>query len=85
MLTDKGYSSNVSFNASGMSETEGLSSGGFMGSDLDLGRFVAFAVFGIGLPSDTPSWFAFTFGIWQTIISLLLVAFIINSFWSGGS
>lgn len=83
LLTTSGYSSNITLNNSGISDTEGLTSGGFMGQGLNLGRFVVFAFFGIGLPSDTPTWFVYAFAVWQTILTLLLISFIISSIWNG--
>jgi len=46
-------------------------------------RFIVFVGFGIGLPSSTPSFFVTFFVIFQSIITILFLAFIISIFWDG--
>lgn len=83
-LSVAGYTQNISINSSGSSDVEDITDGSFMGAGLNLGRFIAFVSLGIGLPEGTPSWFVYTFAIWQSVLSILIVAFIINSIWGGG-
>ena len=45
-------------------------------TSIGIGDFLLFAGFGIGLPDDTPSWFTYTFAVWQSIITILFMAFL---------
>lgn len=73
-------------NASGFSGDE-IDSGGFFGGIVGVftavARFLGFVAFGIGCcGSDTPAWFTVIFVFWNTVITLLFIAFIINAFWN---
>lgn len=79
-----GYSTNA--NVSGMRgnlTAEESGTGGIFSVGVSVARFFGFVIFGVGLAADTPGWFALCFFLWETIISLLSVAFIVNSIWSG--
>ena len=69
-------------NDSDLSEDE-IDTGGLFGTGISFGRFFVFVAFGIGLPSDTPGWFITIFAIWQTIMTIYAVGFIIASIWNG--
>lgn len=43
-----------------------------------IGRFLGFVGFGIGLPPDTPGYVKFFFFLWNTMITTVLVAWIIS-------
>jgi len=45
---------------------------------------LGFMFFGIGLPSDTPSWFNWGFVLLQTLITVLMFFFVYDSVWGGG-
>jgi hypothetical protein len=83
-LTTAGYSQNISINSSGSSDVDDITEGSFMGAGLNLGRFIAFITLGVGLPEGTPLWFSVLWAAWQTILSVLILSFIINSIWGGG-
>lgn len=77
-----GYSSNIALNDSDLTSSE-IDQGGLFGTGVSFGRFFTLVSFGIGLPSDTPSWFAFLFGAWQTLVTIFTVGFVISSIWNG--
>jgi hypothetical protein len=35
------------------------------------------------LPASTPSWFAIMFAVWQTVVTIMSVGFVISSIWDG--
>lgn len=76
-----GYNTTISFNSSGITEDEQAT--GIFDVLPELGRFIAFVGFGVGLPSDTPSWFSTIFVLWQTLLTIFTVGFIISSIWDG--
>lgn len=77
-----GYSSNIELNESALSSGE-IDQGGLFGTGVSFSRFFTLITFGIGLPLDTPSWFLLMFGMWQTIVTIFSVGFIISSIWDG--
>ena len=80
-MTIGGLNSTVNINGSGISEDEQAT--GIFDVLPDLGRIIAFVGFGIGLPDTVPTAFAITFAIWQTLITVFTVGFIISSIWDG--
>lgn len=46
-------------------------------------KFFGFLAFGVGLPSGIPNVFSVGFAIFQTLITFLLIAFIVSSVWDG--
>jgi len=82
LFLENGYNSTININDSGLSSEE-TDSGGLFSSGVSLSRFFAFVTFGIGLPDDTPSWFSIIFALWQTILTVFTIGFIISSIWDG--
>jgi len=62
---------------------EGSFFGGIIGIATSVGRFLGFILFGIGLPSDTPSGFATFLIFWNTAITLTFIAWFVSLFWDG--
>lgn len=83
-----GYSSDpiTDINSSGFTSSE-IDDGGFftgiIGIATSLGRFFLLAVFGIGLPSDTPNYIQLIFSAWQVVVTIITIAIIISAFWDG--
>ena len=77
-----GFDTNVNLNDSELTSSE-IDTGGLFGSGISFGRFFTLIAFGVGLPADTPTWFAISFAVWQSIISVLAVGFVISSIWNG--
>lgn len=75
------YSSTININSSDITEDETAT--GVFDVLPDVGRFIAFVGFGIGLPEDTPEFFALTFALWQSFLTLFTIGFIISSIWDG--
>lgn len=48
-----------------------------------LARFVGWVFFGVGLPSDTPTFFSVPFVVFQVVVTILFIAFIISSIYNG--
>ena len=73
-------------NASGFSEDE-IDTGGFFSGLIGIGgavaRFFGFILFGFGLPDDTPQYAQTFVFFWNTIVTLLLIAWIVSIFWDG--
>jgi len=83
VFTDgSGYSSNIALNDSDLSSEE-IDTGGIFGTGISFGRFVALITFGVGLPDDTPSWFSLIFILWQSLITILSIGWLIASIWDG--
>lgn len=82
VLTDAGYSVDAPLNDStyGVDETD---TGGLFSTGVSFGRFIGFALFGIGLPSSTPTWMAILISIWQTLWTIFTAGFLISSIWDG--
>lgn len=76
------YNVNASFNDTSLSDDE-IDTGGLFGTGVSFGRFALFVTLGIGLPDDTPSWFSSIFIIWQSMVTILAVGFVISSIWNG--
>jgi len=73
---------NASINGSELSEDE-TDTGGLFSVGVSVARFFALVGFGVGLPSSVPSVIATTFMIWQSLITMFTVGFIISSIWDG--
>jgi len=76
------YELNVELNDSDLSSSE-VDTGGVFSGGIDFGRFATLITVGIGLPDDTPTWFAWIFAIWQTMFLIFTVGFFISSIWDG--
>lgn len=74
--------SSIDLNITALSPDE-QDTGGLFSTGVSFSRFAKFTVFGIGLPIDYPEWIKIFFGIWQTIITLFTMGFIIDAIWSG--
>lgn len=72
----------IDLNVTALSDSE-QDTGGLFSSGVSFGRFAKFTVFGIGLPSNYPSWLKYLFGLWQTILTLLTIGFFLDALWSG--
>jgi len=82
ILEDNNYTNTINLNDSDITAEE-IDSGGFFSTGVSIVRFAGFVSFGIGLPEDTPSWFSIPFIIWQTLVTILTIAFVISSIWDG--
>lgn len=82
MFGDAGYSLTADLNSTAIGAGE-LDTGGLFGTGVSFGRFAAIVVFGLGLPSDTPAWFAVMFAMWQTCVTIFIIGWVINSIWGG--
>jgi len=82
LFTDEGYTSNIDFNDSSLTANE-TGTGGLFGSGISFGRWFTMVFFGIGLPSSTPSWFAVIFAIWQSVLTIFGIGWIVSSIWNG--
>ncbi len=60
-----------------------IDEGGFFNTGVDFGRFFSLLLLGIGLPTDTPVFFAIIFAVWQSIFSVFAIGFVISSIWNG--
>lgn len=78
-----GIEGNVSFQNDSRLQGSEIDTGGLFGSGVSFSRFFGLITLGIGLPDDTPSWFAVMFFLWQTIVTILSVGFVISSIWDG--
>ena len=81
IITDD-YNTTIVLNDSELQDEE-IDLGGLFGTGVSFSRFFGFVGFGIGLPEDTPSWFNGIFIIWQSMISIFTIGFIISSVWNG--
>ena len=76
------FSINADLNSTALGLEETSTLGGIFGSGLSFGRWFGLASFGLGLVG-APSWFQLIFAIWQTIVTIFTVGFIISSIWNG--
>lgn len=76
------FYNNVDLSSSKLTSSE-IDKGGLFNTGVDFSRFLGFIGLGVGLPSDTPSWFAAMFIAWQTLISIFTVGFVVSSIWNG--
>jgi len=79
-LSDIDY--NASINGSGLSDDE-TDTGGLFSVGVSLGRFFALVGFGVGLPSSVPTFISYAFVVWQSLVTMFTVGFIISSIWDG--
>ena len=77
-----GVTHTIELNSTELSDDE-IDTGGVFGTGVSFSRFLGFTAFGLGLPDETPTWFALLFATWQTAIFIFTVGFIIDSIWSG--
>ena len=57
--------------------------GGLFSIGVSVGRFILFVGFGVVIGADIPAWFAVLFAMWQTVMLIFTVGFIIKSVWDG--
>lgn len=81
-LSNAGYNTTISLNDSEMTSNE-IDTGGLFGTGVSFTRFLGFLLFGVGLPEDTPSFFNVIFILWQTLVTIFTIGFIISSIWDG--
>lgn len=81
-MLDEGFTTNIVLNDSALSSEE-IDTGGLFGTGVSFSRFFLFIGLGVGLPADTPSWFSTIFTLWQTCLTIFVIAFIISSIWNG--
>lgn len=79
---DKGYSYNADLNSSGLSSGE-VDRGGLFNMGVSFSRYYPLILFGIGLPSTTPTWFVTIFAFWQILFNIFSAGFVISSIWDG--
>lgn len=79
---DIGFEYQGQINDSAISDDE-QDYGGLFGTGVSLSRLVMFTLLGLGLPEDTPAWFSIPFFLWQTLITVLSIMFVIDAIWSG--
>lgn len=72
----------VNLNDSGLTDSE-IDTGGLFGTGVSFSRFALFISFGLGLPSSAPFWFAILWVTWETIFTIFVIGWFINSIWSG--
>lgn len=82
VLEENGFNNTIELNDSGLAEDE-TDLGGLFGTGISLSRFASFVAFGVGLPDDTPTWFVIIFAMWQTIITIFVIGFVISGIWDG--
>ena len=82
VLNNEGYTSNINLNDTELTNNE-IDNGGLFSTGISFSRFFLFVGFGIGLPGDTPAFFSIIFLLWQTMITVLFIGFIISSMWNG--
>lgn len=78
----EGYNTTIALNTSELQDEE-IDRGGLFGTGVSFGRFAGMIAFGIGLPEDTPSWFNTMFVIWQSVLLIFSVGFVVSSIWNG--
>ena len=81
--TSDGFNTSINFNASNIEESEIDLRPSVWDSGISFSRFSKLVAFGVGLPSDTPFFFKTIFFLWQTILTVFTIGFIIDSIWSG--
>ena len=79
-----GYTNTINLTniTTGVSSAE-VQEGGLFSAGQSFLRFFGFVLFGIGLPSSTPTAFMAIFIAWQTLFTILTVGFIVSSVWDG--
>lgn len=81
------YDFSDDLNSTGFSQDE-IDTGGFfsgiVGITTAVGRFFGFIGFGFGMPSDTPGWVSTFIILWNTCITMVFIAWIVNCFWNPG-
>lgn len=76
------FSGNLSNVSGNVSQSE-FQEGGLFSAGQSFGRFVSLLFLGIGLPNDTPLVFVVIFGVWQTLITILSIGWLISAVWDG--
>ena len=77
-----GYNTTVDLNTSELQSGE-IEQGGLFTIGVSFSRFFSFVGFGVGLPADTPNWFNIIFIVWQSMMLIFTVGFIVSSIWNG--
>ena len=79
---DTGYNFTNPLNSSDISSSE-VDTGGLFGTGISFGRWLGLVTIGVGLPNDTPTWFAVMFSAWSILFLIFTVGFIISAIWNG--
>lgn len=77
-----GYNNTIVLNDSNIASSE-IDTGGLFGSGISFTRFAGFIGIGVGLPDDVPSWFNTLFILWQSLVLVFTLGFVISSIWDG--
>jgi len=76
------YNNTISLNDSAITSGE-QDNAGFFASGISFGRFVGLITIGVGLPSDTPSFVSVFWIVWQSLMTIFTIGFVISSIWNG--
>ena len=80
--TDDDYTYSNPLNDSSISNDE-IDTGGLFGTGVSFTRFTGLITVGVGLPGNTPIGFKSIFVLWQSLVTILTIGFIISSIWDG--
>ena len=76
------YNVSINLNDSQITDSE-IDTGGIFNTGISFTRFTTLILFGVGLPEDTPTFFSVSFAIWQTMMLIFTIGFIISAIWNG--
>ncbi len=77
-----GFTTSVDLNQTALTSGD-LDNGGAFTTGISFTRYLAFVGFGIGLSSDTPSWFQICYSLFAVAMNIFLVAWLVSSIWDG--
>ena len=81
-LPDINATSNIDINTSEITSDE-IDVGGFFTIGVSFDRFLNWSSFAVFLPDNTPEWFTVLFIVFQGLMNLLAIMWIIASIWNG--
>ena len=82
VFTDEGFTTDINLNDSSLTSNE-TGTGGLFNQGISFGRWFGLVFFGVGLPDSTPAFFSSFFIVWQSIITVFGIGWVVSSIWDG--
>lgn len=83
LLASDGFNNTIAMNDTDLTANETVEDAGLFSTGVSFGRFIGLVFFGIGFPASVPAFIRTIFAVWQTLVTVIGIAWFISSIWDG--